>query len=191
MKKLVIFMMAFAASALLAQNPYRGAYVGAGLGSADPGGFDSAEFVEVHAGFRYGRYFALEAGFVQFGDFEFEGITKDITKETVGLKVLAICHLPLGDRFGFHAGGGVLFSDSDEDVTINGVMLSEGDSGTGLALEGGIQFRLTDRWTLDLEYARYMLDTYDFELNLNGDNVDVISDDETLNAGKLSLSYRF
>ena len=158
---------------------------------ADQGDFDEAELVEVLGGFKFNRYFALEAGFIQFGDFEIDNSSVDITKEANGLKFLAVGHLPLGERVSLFAGAGAFAADVDEEGRTNGVIHRESDDGAGFAFEAGFQFKLTDHWSLDVEYAQYDLDFFNIPIGVNGDDVDVTIDDEQVNAIKATITYRF
>ena len=190
MKKLIIFSSLLAASVLFAQEPDRGFYLGVGAGSADKGDFDSTELVEAYGGFRFNHYFALEAGYIEFGDFELNGSFGTTKTEASGWKLIALGKYPLSKRFSIYGGGGAFFSDVTESEFFEDIAFDEDESETGLALEGGIEFRITSKLALNLEYADYVLELYDYEVDNNGQGFALRADD-SVTSFKLTLHYRF
>ena len=187
MKKLILVFGLFAISPLFAQERDWGWYLGVGAGVSDLGVFDNSSMVEAYGGYNVGRFFALEGGYLELGEFDFDENNLIARTDASGWKLIALGKIPLSERFSIYGGGGALFSEVEKRV--GGT--TDKDSDTGIAIEAGVQVRFTDRWSLDVEYGRYVLEVYAFTFE-NGNNGIIVDNDNTeSDVFKLALSYRF
>ena len=150
-----------------------GLYVGGSLGSShideDIGGFDlesDTNAWRLFGGLQLGDILALEAGYLDFGDFSTSAARVSGDGWTLGANL----GLPLSDNLSLYGRGGVFFWDAD--VAINGFSIdTPGDEnpyfGGGMKVDVSHQLSVTGDWT------RYNLDDLD---------TDVIS---------IGLQYRF
>jgi len=119
MKKLVLIVVAVIALATPASTAEKGIYLGAGLGvsSLKVSDFtpdyahlrfeDSDLGVKLFAGWRVSNYFAVEAGYTNFGDVrQWQGGNLQFFKEAdIGVSMLsaeAVGLIPLSDKFDFY-----------------------------------------------------------------------------------------
>ncbi len=132
----------FFASAAMAKDD--GAYVGASLGLAsfeeqdididDIEDFDESNFAfKIFAGYQFNGFFAVEGGYVDFGN----PSTDNIEVDAYGLDAFAVVGIPLGPIRGFAKGGGIYWEAETTafdvfDVDDDGFDLA---AGVGLELE--------------------------------------------------------
>ncbi|HEY8509756.1 MAG TPA: outer membrane beta-barrel protein [Steroidobacteraceae bacterium] len=149
------------------------------------------------AGWRFSPYFALEAGYVNLGTAEYRasgtvfipgigsvngGFGVDISAK--GPLVAVAGFAPLGERFDVHGRLGLLFADTEFDVTVSLEGLSESDSFSASSQDVffgiGASFHFTDNLSASLDYSLFQ---------------DVGDEDETgeskVDAITLGLTYRF
>ena len=164
-------LVALAATSILASLPGPALadgnfYVGGSLGTAALDdrfdGFavdtDSTAFRLV-AGWRFNRYFSLEGGYHNFGEFE-QRFVADDTSIRIGLKADGFTlgmtgTLPLGDKFGLYGRTGYFFWDGDAEI--NNVSQARPED-ANLYLGAGAQYSFSERWTLIGDYSSYRLE---------------------------------
>ena len=164
-------LVIFAASSATALAD-TGLYVGAGIGSAGVDEtFDSFDFdddVEAYrflGGYRFGETFGIEAGYLNFGDFEQRtdlGNTTAITRLTAdGWTLGGTLDLPVSDFVSLFGRGGVFVWDADVDV--NGVRAAVDDDSNPY-YGAGAKVSLTSNFSLVGDWTRYELDDVDTDV---------------------------
>jgi OOP family OmpA-OmpF porin len=152
---------------------YGGLGVGAGQidsgdipGDADAvGGVDDESTVyKAFIGTNLNEMFALEAGYISFGDVEEEDPDTDIFDEATsfeadGITTSLIGFLPITERFLVHAKVGALFWDAESRVG----QVSAGEDGTDAFFGVGATYEFTERWAVRGEYDRFQLDDTDID----------------------------
>jgi OOP family OmpA-OmpF porin len=149
-KKWLAAMLGAAAMAVsagaVAQQQDTGWYVGASIGNAEAGSEDDTAW-RIAGGYRFGRTFAAEVGYVNMGDF---GGGDDVTS----LELVGTAHFPLGNQFSIYGLGGI-------------AMLEAGDEDeTELTFGVGAQYDFSRNLGLRVQWQRY---------NTDPDEIDVMS----------------
>jgi OOP family OmpA-OmpF porin len=172
-----------------------------GAGGTILGGESSLEDSDITwsivGGYKLNPYIAVEASYIDLGTVEYRA-TADvffpgegtfpldgaIDSGVTGLTAAAVGSLPLGESFDLHARIGVLFSETELEISISDDTggVSEGDSfgDTEVFYGAGIAWYVGERWSLSLDYLLYK---------------DVGTEDETgetdIDSVTLGLNYRF
>ena len=165
---MLVFGTAISATALADS----GLYVGAGIGSASvEETFDSFDFnddVEAYrflGGYRFSDTFGIEAGYLNFGDFEQRtdlGATTAVTRLTAdGWTLGGTLDLPVSDFVSLFGRGGVFIWDADVDV--NGIRAAVDDDSNPY-YGAGARVSLSDRFSLVGDWTRYELDDVDSDV---------------------------
>jgi OmpA-OmpF porin, OOP family len=170
-------------------------YVGLDVGSSDLDATVSQQFFgpqvrqesgsdvgfKARFGIQISRYFAVEAGYVDFGEFTLRDIpyscapqqpgpcTYDVSSQTHGPFANLVVSWPFAERWALNGRLGGYYADistSERDPDVPGTQQSYSDSGIGLQIGGGFSFQLDPRMTLSLDYGRY--DVIDFGLAIGG-----------------------
>lgn len=139
---------------------HAGAFLGASVGQGavnedDPMfSFDETDTAyKVHGGFRFGKFFGLEASYVDLGNPEGDiggGVTAEVgTTLWDGFVVLV---LPLGDHFEIFGKGGFMYWDSEVDLS-SGASASDSDSDPAYGV--GVAFKFGDHLALRVEYELF------------------------------------
>lgn len=134
---------------------------------------DSDTSFSLFGGYRISRYFAVEAGYIDFGTAEYRssGIVDPLGPQTPqpasysadlevkGFTAAAVGTLPLNQMFELHARLGVLFADTEisETAAISTTSLSDSFSADSQDLFYGVGagFHLGQNWTFSLEWQQY------------------------------------
>lgn len=150
------------------------------------------------AGYRFNRYLAVEAGYLDLGEAKYhsEGFVDppgpiafmdasldlDISAEGPTLGVVAFA--PISDRFDLHARGGVFFADVGFDMRATAGTATESDdfsaSSEDFYLGAGAAYHFTDHLAVTLDFISFM-DVGDEEETGEG----------TVNSLTAGLTYRF
>jgi OmpA-OmpF porin, OOP family len=162
---------------------------------------DKGDTWALSAGYRFSKYFAVEAGYVDLGSTKYRAASPVIIPQlglvdaTLGLDIStkgpmlsAAGFIPLGEKFDLHAHFGILFSDTEFDVTVG---LDDGSSSVtdrqsfsasseDVFAGVGAAFHFTKNLGVSLDYSLFQ-DVGDEEETGEGD-VDSL---------RLSLQYRF
>jgi len=131
----------------------------------------------LHGGRQFGRFFALEAAYVDFGDIESHfdpdncpyGAPSpcpfDSRTAISGILINAVGILPIGDRWFLDARTGIgKMKVKTNDLATSGPGRSVTSDGFHYALGGG--YRIGDHWEVLLDYGAY--EQLDFGLTLGG-----------------------
>jgi len=182
----------FTTTARAAAEPGSGWYAGADLGRMEykfDNGFDASDNAfGVHGGYRFSRYFAIEAGYADLGSYDFSvqcpgevcvpeayPIYTEVSSQRIELNMLGI--LPLGERLEAYAKAG--YARTEFDVFVReGIHDGNSDSIRSSDPVYGIGLRLNfdAPWSLRLQWERTP------DINASGAD---------LNAAWLGAEYRF
>ena len=157
---------------------------------------DSDTSFSLVGGYRVSEYFALEAGYVDFGAMEYRstGVVDPIglpptaaafsaDVEVTGFTMAAIGSVPIGAAFDVHGRAGVLFADTEFTVGASMLGSSASDSFSAdsqdLFYGLGVGLQLGQNWSFSLDWQQFK---------------DVGDDDETgeadVNRLSLGVSYK-
>ena len=193
--------LALASGGVLAQAaPERGWYGGFGAGRSqiDFGGNfalvfgatsttsqdDSDRGYKIYGGYRFGRHFALEGGYTDFGSFSFRRVvtapiagTATAEVQSSGMHFDVVGIVPLGQRFELFGKLGVIRTVTTTRTATTGPVLlfgsgEERDINFSPRIGAGAEFRLTPKLALRLEYEDQNLD---FELFSESKSVQLLS----------------
>ena len=118
-------------------------------------------------GYEFNRYFALETGYFDLGQFSFRADTLppgqlygDIKIQ--GVNIDAVASLPIGDKFSLFVRGGGIYEDSRDTFDGYGAVAVLDPSpkrwAAGYKFGGGAQFDFTRAFGMRLEAERYRVD---------------------------------
>lgn len=131
----------------------------------------------VRGGYQFSRYFAAEAGYVDFGDFEFDfdpafcpiGVPEPCpfsTRTSIdGFFANLIGRLPIGDRWALYAHLG-WFRLSVKTGELGAGGIDETGDMDGLQSGLSVGYHLADHWELLLDYSKF--EQFDLGLGLGG-----------------------
>jgi opacity protein-like surface antigen len=131
-----------------------------------PGDDEEGTSWGVGAGYRFNRYLALEASYVNLGTLNathtfnmppFLGgstLTFHRELETTGPALAAFGILPISDSWELFVRAGILFADTDLTTRLNGSRNSVSFDSEPTTLGAGAQFDWQDHWSARLEFQR-------------------------------------
>lgn len=158
-----------------------GVYVGANYGylkvDGDDDFDDENDVIQGLVGYRFNQYFALEGGYINFGEYGSNLSNAETDGYTAGLKVT----FPIADRVELYAKGGQLWYSTDYEV----LGFSGNQDDEGVFAGAGVAFKVTDRFLINAEYT-----WYDAEVSVSNitDGADTESD---FKQASLGVEYRF
>jgi OmpA-OmpF porin, OOP family len=158
---------------------------------------DTGDAISVAVGYRFSRYIAVEAGYVDLGSAEYRAESPAIIPglglldaslgidiSAKGPTLAAAGFIPLGEKFDLHGHLGILFSDLEFDVTVGLDDVSDRQSFSASSEDVfagvGAAFHFTKNFAVSLDYSLFQ-DVGDEEETGEGD----------IDALRLSLQYRF
>jgi hypothetical protein len=156
-----------------------------------PGDDEEGTSWGVGAGYRFNRYLALEASYVNLGTLNathtinmspfFGGGTLTFHREleTAGPALAAFGILPVADSWELFVRAGILFADTDLTARINGSRNSISFDSEPTTLGAGAQFDWQDHWSARLEFQR--------SFDVGGDDV---ASEADVDAVSLAFLYR-
>jgi opacity protein-like surface antigen len=156
-----------------------------------PGDDEEGTSWGVGAGYRFNRYLALEASYVNLGTLNathtinmlpFLGggtLTFHRELETTGPALAAFGILPISDSWELFVRAGILFADTDLTTRINGSRNSMSFDSEPTTLGAGAQFDWRDHWSARLEFQR--------SFDVGGDDV---ASEADVDAVSLAVLYR-
>ena len=169
-----------------------GFYIGAGVGRSEArefcsiGGACDAKDMSwnLFAGYQFNRYFAVEGGYVDFGEATTSGfvggLPTTVTAKTTAVELLAVGLLPITDNFAAYAKLGFFRYDSDGEAT-GGIVATSNGKGTELTFGLGAQYGFGRNFAARVEWQRY-LDVGSRILGLERADIGVV---------RLGARYRF
>lgn len=158
-----------------------GVYVGANYGylkvDGDDEFDDNSDVMQGIIGYRFNQYFALEGGYINFGDYGNNLANAETDGYTAGLKVT----FPIVDRVELYAKGGQLWYSTDYEV----LGFSDKQDDEGVFVGAGIAFKVTNRFLISAEYTWY-------DTGIDIDDLANGTDTETnFKQASLGIEYRF
>ncbi|MBI42728.1 porin family protein [Marinobacter lutaoensis] len=159
-----------------------GAYISGSYGGykSHGGEFeDENDLFGAALGYQFNPYFALEAEYIDFGNF---GDDDDVDSRLKGLGLSAVGRLPLTESFGIYGKAGAFASALDVDAFDEDETYDEVSPFVG----AGVDFRVTERLTAFAEYDRYNVDID--EDDFNGQ---VTNDGPDFDTGRVGLKFQF
>jgi len=119
---------------------------------------DSTGF-RITIGWRFNDYFAVEAGYNNFGQFEqtvdVEGAPTEVSLKADGFTLGGLGYVPLSDRFSLFGRAGAYFWDGDAEI--NNVTAATPED-ANFYFGAGVRFALSDKLSATLDGSRYDLD---------------------------------
>lgn len=117
---------------------------------------DSDTTYKVFAGYRFIKYFGLEAGYVDFGNFNDVGSGIDLSVDATAWELFAVGILPLGKYFELFGKYGYFNWDRHAEAT--GIVISdEEESGSSPVYGAGMAFVFGEHFAVRLEYEKYKM----------------------------------
>lgn len=139
---------------------------------------DENDMLGAALGYQFNPYFALEAEYIDFGNFGQDNVEGKLK----GVGLGAVGRLPLTDSFGVYGKAGVFASALDVDAFNESETYDEVTPFVG----AGVDFRVTPALTAFAEYSRYNVDV-DAE-DFNGQ---VTNNGPEFDTGRVGLKYQF
>lgn len=134
---------------------------------------DSDTSFSLFGGYRFSPYFAVEAGYVDFGTAEYRAsgvidpigpqpsvaanMSQDV--ELSGFTAAALGSMPIGNAFDVHGRVGILFADTEVTVSASVPTLSASDSFSADSQDFffglGVGFELGQNWAFSLDWQQF------------------------------------
>jgi OOP family OmpA-OmpF porin len=163
----IIALLLTLSTAPLAAFAGEGFYAGASIGSASlDDDFDGLEIDDDTAAYRIvggwwvNRYFALEAGYHNFGDFEqnftINGVSNKAKLSADGYTLGVQGSYPVANRISVFGRAGAFFWDGEAEIN-NVSQASPGETNPYLSL--GISYAFTDSFSANGDWTRYELES--------------------------------
>ncbi len=142
-------------------------YVGASAGKTnlqvdDLGGSfsSSATTYKAFAGFRFMKFFGIEASYVDFGSPEDSDAGVDLSVDATAWDAFAVGVLPLGKHFELFAKAGLFRWDRNAEAS-GAVTDSSSDTGTDPVYGAGMAFKIMKHLAIRLEYEKFKMSDID------------------------------
>lgn len=139
---------------------------------------DENDLLGASVGYQFNKFFALEADYIDFGNFGED----DVEGKLKGVGLGLIGRLPLTDSFGVYAKAGAFASAFDVEAFDEDETYDEVNPFVG----AGVDFRVTQHLTAFAEYDRYNVDID--EDDFNGQ---VTNDGPDFDTGRVGLRFQF
>ena len=165
-KHVATALLLILAVAPLSANAGEGFFIGASIGSANLSeNFDGLDVdtnstaFRIVGGWRFNEYFALEAGYHDFGDFEqsidVEGTLSTVSLTADGFTFGVTGSVPVSDQFSLFGRAGAFFWNGDAEI--NNVSQATPED-TNPFLGAGVSFSITEKFLLTGDWTRYELE---------------------------------
>lgn len=139
---------------------------------------DENDLFGVGLGYQFNEFFAVEAEYIDFGNFGDDDVDGKLKGTSLGLRG----RLPLTDTFGVYAKAGAFASSFDVDAFDESETYDEVNPFVG----AGVDFRVTEKLTAFAEYNRYNVDID--EDDFNGQ---VTNDGPDFDTGRVGMRFQF
>lgn len=158
MKK--INLLGAAVLALSSSFAHAGGYLGLNIGQADIDidGFDKSFSYSVTGGYKFNKYFALEASLLQLGEFD-DNIAPVWTLDFDGFNTAAVGILPINEQFNLFAKAGIFMWNAQLSEAGFGT-IGETD-GTDINIGIGASYSFSKNWEASAQYQSFTLDDTD------------------------------
>ena len=138
-------------------------YVGGGAGQAEAD--DACDGVsncddtdtgwKLFGGYRFTQYVAIEAGYVDLGEYSGNSGGISASAEVTGVTAHVVGTLPLHERFSLIGRLGTIYADVDAKASGFGISVSEDDQSFAFAVGVGAEVNITDQFSLRAEYELF------------------------------------
>ena len=138
------------------------------MDDASPGAVerdDNSDAFAIRVGYRFSRYFSLEAGYTDVGSFSASYVPPcppgplcqpyDTKQSIDGLLVSALGTWPVAEHFHLKGALGAIYREFEASVTYPTSTTSYSERSTVLSFGVGIAVPITDRFEVDLDYTHY------------------------------------
>ncbi len=184
MKRKSISAISIATFMLLSSNSFAGGYFGGSIGKSNPDGseFKDDTSIKIFGGYQYSKYLALEATYVDLGEFDADrdalnqisnlsGFTVDsVSIEISGFEFSVLGFLPVTDNVSIFGRVGIFSWEADMNVSLAGLGSgTEDDDGNDAVFGLGLNFNVSDGVNLKAEFDRY--DAFDGDVDYFGASV--------------------
>lgn len=203
-----IFLICFITTIALAQSDLpseRGWHVGLSVGGSEFSPPDSepqneafndheSSFVALQGGYRFNKYFGLEGSLLSLGEWTTTVDDTEVEMSSAGSRILAVGRLPLGSRFALLGKAGFYHHSFSEKPKGDDPKFKETtETNFNFSGEAGIEFRLSNRFWVNLGIHAFALDNPEFtKIEEDGETTIKIENEEGSQAAvSLGVSYRF
>lgn len=140
----------------------------------------SSTGIHLRGGYQFGRFFALEGGFADFGEYEYSFDPDDcpfgapgpcpfsVSTSFRGFTLSMLGILPLGDRWSIHGRLG-FFEMQAVSRQLDGGDLRDSSSEGGMQFALGAGLKLDEHWEFQFDYSRFEQLDFGFGFNVIGD----------------------
>lgn len=139
---------------------------------------DDNDLYGLGLGYQFNEFFALEAEYIDFGNFGDDEVDGKLKGTSLGLRA----RLPLTDTFGVYGKAGAFASSFDVDAFNESETYDEINPFVG----AGVDFRVTEQLTAFAEYNRYNVDID--EDDFNGQ---ISNDGPDFDTGRVGVRFQF
>jgi OOP family OmpA-OmpF porin len=156
---------AFIALPVAAQDA--GVYIGGHIGQASAKDFcdgvggpgvsceDSDTAWKALVGYQFNRNFAVELGYINFGEVEARGPGGTVSVEATAFDLMAVGSLPVVDRFSVYGKLGLYRGETDGRANTVLLTASSSESNTDLTFGFGARFDISRNFAVRAEWQRY------------------------------------
>jgi OOP family OmpA-OmpF porin len=160
---LPVLLFSFSSSVLSADALDKPWYIGGGVGQSEAddacGGISNCDDTDtgwkLFGGYRFTQYVAIEAGYVDFGEYSGSSGGISASAEATGVTAHVVGTLPLHDRFSLIGRLGTIYSDVDVKASGFGITIREDDQSFAFAAGVGAEVNITDQFSLRAEYELF------------------------------------
>lgn len=181
MKRMICFLLLATLGLAGINSAFAQGYLGAAVGSTSPDeeGFDSDNGFKFTGGYRINKNIALEASYVDLGEFEADDdlvaaaeylsgtSLNGVSVEITGIELSVIGFAPVSDVVALFARVGVF--NWDADLVVETTFYGSGsvsEDGSDPFLGAGIQLDVSERVAIKAEFVRY--DAYEGDVDFMG-----------------------
>ncbi|MDO6427690.1 porin family protein [Thalassotalea sp. 1_MG-2023] len=161
-----------------------GVYIGAGYGylraDGDDNFDDNKDAYQAFLGYGFNKHFAIEGGFIDFGNYGNDLTNADTDGYTLGIKL----GLPVSDNVSVYVRGGQLWYETD--YSVFGVKNDYDDEGLFAGL--GVSYHINEDWSVKIDYTLY---DNDLDVDSATDDIDDANFSTDLKHASLGFEYRF
>ena len=129
-------------------------------------------------GYQFNPFFALEAGYIDFGNFGKD----DVDGKLKGVNLVAVGRLPLTQSFGVYGKAGAFASSLDVDAFGESETYDDVSPLVGV----GVDFRVTEHLTAFAEYNRY-----DIDIDSDDFNGQLSNSGPEFDTGQVGVKFQF
>lgn len=122
---------------------------------------------KLYAGYQFNRYFSVESGYFDLGNFSFNTVTDPLGAfngniDLRGINLDLVGTIPLTEKFSAFARVGINYAEAKDTFSRSGLTTLTRDSAKGRDINGkaglGLQYAFNDNWAVRAEAERYRFD---------------------------------